>query len=112
MNKKAIASILARLDDPDMIETLLDLIANKADAPPAPNEATGQLFTIVEDHKPKRQTVEAPKARTQYKRGEDQTLVDMANLGYGYDEIAYRLGRSRKAIVDRLWRIRKGEIAV
>jgi len=112
MNKKAIAGILARLDDPDQIETLLELIANKADEPPAVNEPTGQLFTIVEEPKPTRQTVEAPKARTQYKRGDDLTLVDMANLGYSYEEIAYRLGRSRKAIVDRLWRIRKGEIAV
>jgi hypothetical protein len=35
MNKKAIAGILARLDDPEMIETVLDLIENKSDSAPA-----------------------------------------------------------------------------
>ena len=35
MNKKAIAGILARLDDPEMIETVLDLIGNNLDQPPA-----------------------------------------------------------------------------
>jgi len=33
MNKKAIAGILARLDDPDMIETVLDLIGNQQNTP-------------------------------------------------------------------------------
>ena len=110
MNKKAIAGILARLDDPDQIETLLELIANKADEPLAVTEPTGQLFSI-SDTKPTRRTVDAPMGKRHWDAGSQRILLQMRADGYSTQEIAYRLGRSVKAIRDRLYRIRIGEIA-
>ena len=99
MNKKAIAGILARLDDPDQIETLLELIANKAEEPPA---AT----------KPKqRRKSSAPRARQSWPTSEDKQLLALADWDWTYEDIAARLGRSKKAVKMRLYRLRKGENA-
>ena len=112
MNKKAIAGILARLDDPDQIETLLELIANKADEPPAATEPSGQLFSITDTQQPKYRKVKAPRSNRLWDRNSNALLIEMLNAGYGPDEIAFRLGRSRRAIDDRLYKMRKGELAV
>ena len=110
MNKKAIAGILARLDDAEMIEQILDLIENKPDEPPAVNEPTGQLFSISESNTTRR-TVDVPMGKRHWDSGSQRILLQMKADGYSTQEIAYRLGRSVKAIRDRLYRIRIGEIA-
>jgi DNA-binding NarL/FixJ family response regulator len=111
MNKKAIAGILARLDDPEMIETVLDLIADKADAPPAVNETTGQLFSIDQNGVPKRRTIRVPNGRTRWSTQADHDMDIMLGWGYSYAQIAEQLGRTEKAVADRAQRKRKGEIA-
>ena len=112
MNKKAIAGILARLDDPDQIETLLELIANKADEPPAATGPTGQLFAINEDGGRKRRTIRVTNGRTRWSAQHDHDMDIMLNWGYSYAQIAQQLGRTEKAVADRAQRKRSGEIVV
>jgi len=110
MNKKAIAGILARLDDPEMIEQVLDLITNKADATPAESEPAGQLV-LMSEATPQRRAVVAPMARHAWPDEHTQIMLQMKADGYTTKAIAYRLGRSPKAVSDRLYRIRTGQIA-
>ena len=99
MNKKAIAGILARLDDPDQIETLLELIENKPDQPPAVIQLK------------QRRKSSAPRAGQSWPTSEDNQLMEMVDWNWSNEDIAARLGRSKKAVELRLYRLRKGETA-
>jgi len=97
MNKKAIAGILARLDDPEMIETVLDLIGNKADEPPAAHEAVGQLFVLDDNGR----------QRKRWSTAEAETAWDMMEHGYTNAEIGQRLGRTPHAVCNQLSKMRE-----
>lgn len=106
-----LAAALAKLDDPEIITLLLEVVLPKqmtdtTPAEPVQQELLGHIQSRREPH-----TVPARNARRVWRTNQIMQLRAMHNAGMAHEEIAEKMGRSTKAVrcaIDRYIRMTPG----